>query len=344
MRLTEPRRRARRGSVLGVAVAASVISLALPLTAVGAVPAWADTPAPASLCQGADGSVLGPNVCVFNTSMSQATIQADLDAIAAQQVPNQFGSQRYAVLFEPGTYGTSANPLNFQVGYYTEVAGLGATPNDVVINGSVDVYDQCQTTANGTDCNALVNFWRSLSNLTINVNNPAPCTNTDFWAVSQAAPMRRVIMNGPMSLMDYCSPPSNDASGGFIADSEMNASVVNGSQQQWLVRNSDLDGWTNGVWNQVFSGVNGAPAQCFPAAASCGGPYTTLPTSPVTEEPPFLTAGSGGSFGVSVPSLLTNSAGPGWAGGADAGLHAAPPEVPGGHAGHAAGAGQPGAC
>ena len=319
MRLTEPRRRARRGSVLGVAVAASVISLALPLTAVGAVPAWADTPAPASLCQGADGSVLGPNVCVFNTSMSQATIQADLDAIAAQQVPNQFGSQRYAVLFEPGTYGTSANPLNFQVGYYTEVAGLGATPNDVVINGSADVYDQCQTTANGTDCNALVNFWRSLSNLTINVNNPAPCTNTDFWAVSQAAPMRRVIMNGPMSLMDYCSPPSNDASGGFIADSEMNASVINGSQQQWLVRNSDLDGWTNGVWNQVFSGVNGAPAQCFPAAASCGGPYTTLPTSPVTEEPPFLTAGSGGSFGVSVPSLLTNSAGPGWAGGANAG-------------------------
>ncbi len=319
MRLTEPRRRARRGSVLGVAVAASVISLALPLTAVGAVPAWADTPAPASLCQGADGSVLGPNVCVFNTSMSQATIQADLDAIAAQQVPNQFGSQRYAVLFEPGTYGTSANPLNFQVGYYTEVAGLGATPNDVVINGSADVYDQCQTTASGTDCNALVNFWRSLSNLTINVNNPAPCTNTDFWAVSQAAPMRRVIMNGPMSLMDYCSPPSNDASGGFIADSEMNASVINGSQQQWLVRNSDLDGWTNGVWNQVFSGVNGAPAQCFPAAASCGGPYTTLPTSPVTEEPPFLTAGSGGSFGVSVPSLLTNSAGPGWAGGADAG-------------------------
>ena len=150
MHLTEPRRRARRGSVLGgVAVAASIISLALPLTAVGAVPAWADTSAPRSLCQGADGSVLGPNVCVFNDSMPQATIQADLDAIAAQQVPNQFGSQRYAVLFEPGTYGTSTNPLNFQVGYYTAVAGLGGTPSDVVINGSVDVYTSAseQTTA-----------------------------------------------------------------------------------------------------------------------------------------------------------------------------------------------------
>jgi hypothetical protein len=317
MRLTGPRRRARRGSALGsVAVAASVVALALPLTAVGAVPAWADPPAPPSPCPGADGSVLGPNVCVFNDSMSQATIQADLNAIAAQQVPNQFGSQRYAVLFEPGTYGTSANPLNFQVGYYTEVAGLGATPGDVVINGSVDVYNQCSAT---NDCVALDNFWRSVFNLTINsAANQAGCYTGEFWAVSQAAPMRRVIVNGPMTLMDYCTSPSF-ASGGFIADSEMSASVVNGSQQQFLVRNSNLGGWSNGVWNQVFSGVNGAPATCFPAASACGGPYTTLNTSPVTQEPPFLTAGSGGSFGVSVPSLLTNSAGPGWAGGADVG-------------------------
>jgi hypothetical protein len=183
----------------GVAVAASVISLALPLTAVGAVPAWADTSAPPSLCQGADGSVLGPNVCVFNDSMSQGTIQADLDAIAAQQVPNQFGSQRYAVLFEPGTYGTSTNPLNFQVGYYTEVAGLGATPNDVVINGSVDVYNQC---FGPNDCIALDNFWRSVSNLTINVDTPNfGCYNGDFWAVSQAAPMAPglLFVNGFMT-------------------------------------------------------------------------------------------------------------------------------------------------
>ena len=65
--------------------------------------------------------------------------------------------------------------------------------------------------------------------------------------------------------MDYCTGPSF-ASGGFIADSAFDGStVVNGSQQQWVVRNSALDGWTNGVWNQVFSGVVGAPAQCFPA-------------------------------------------------------------------------------
>src|SRR5215472_13043384 len=85
----------------------------------------------------------GPNVYVFTPDMPQSQIQATVNAIATQQVPNQFGPQRYALLFEPGTYGSAANPLNFQVGYYTEVAGLGATPNDVVINGSVYVHNQC---------------------------------------------------------------------------------------------------------------------------------------------------------------------------------------------------------
>src|SRR5262249_57320228 len=55
-----------------------------------------------------------------------------------------------------------------------------------------------------------------------------------------------------------------------------------------------------------------------PCAAG-GGPSRTFPTRRGPQEPPFLTVGSGGSFGVSVPGLLNNSVGPGWAGGADAG-------------------------
>src|SRR5437763_17210446 len=109
---------------------------------------------------------LGPNVLVFDPSMPTSQIQAAVDAIAAQQVPNQFGSQRYALLFKPGTYGTAAHPLNFQVGYYTSVAGLGRSPGDVVVNGSIYVHNQCFGPG---DCTALVNFWRSVSNLTINV-------------------------------------------------------------------------------------------------------------------------------------------------------------------------------
>ena len=251
----------------------------------------------------------GANVVIFDPSMPTSQIQATVDAIANQQIPNQFGTQRYALLFKPGTYGTAANPLNFQVGYYTAVAGLGASPDDVVINGSVNVYNQCA----GSSCIALNNFWRSLSNLTINVTNPSfGCHTGEFWAVSQAAPMRRVHVNGLTTLMDYCTGPSF-ASGGFIADSKFDGStVINGSQQQWFVRNSNLDGWTNGVWNQVFSGVVGAPAQCFPAQASCGGPYTTLATSPVTRAAPYLYVDSRGNYNVFVPAVQHNSVGASW--------------------------------
>jgi hypothetical protein len=264
----------------------------------------------------AAGPDLGPNVKVFDPSMSTAQIQAAVDAIATEQVPNQFGTQRYALLFKPGTYGSSTDPLNFQVGYYTSVAGLGASPGDVVINGSVYVRNQCD----GSFCVALNNFWRSLSNLTINVTTPNfGCYSGEFWAVSQAAPMRRVHVNGLTTLMDYCTGPSF-ASGGFIADSAFDGStVINGSQQQWLVRNSSLDGWTNGVWNQVFSGVTGAPAECFPASGGCG-PYTTLATSPVTREAPFLTSDASGAYSVFVPSAQRDTSGTTWAAGPTPGL------------------------
>jgi hypothetical protein len=258
---------------------------------------------------------LGPNVIVFDPSMSTSEIQATVDRIAAQQVPNQFGSERYALLFEPGTYGSAEEPLNFQVGYYTQVAGLGRSPGDVVINGSVYVRNQCDSGG----CVALTNFWRSLSNLTINVETPNfGCYSGEFWAVSQAAPMRRVVVNGLTTLMDYCTGPSF-ASGGFIADSQFNGStVINGSQQQFLVRNSSLDGWTNGVWNQVFSGVDGAPSECFPAAGGCG-PYTTLATSRVTREAPYPYVDASGNWNVFVPSAATNTAGTSWSGGATPG-------------------------
>ena len=296
---------------LSLFVACALVAFVCVLANSGAAPAHA-----ASLT--ANQSEFGSNVYIFNPSMPQSQIQAAVDAIANQQLSNQFGSQRYALLFEPGTYGSSTNPLNFKVGYYTSVAGLGLSPNDVIINGSVDVYNQCFGSNN---CIALDNFWRSLSNLTINVNTPKfGCYSGEFWAVSQAAPMRRVhINNGNVTLMDYCSGPSY-ASGGFIADSEFDGgTVINGSQQQFMVRNSKLDGWTNGVWNQVFSGVVGAPAQCFPSQKSCGGPYTTLATSPVTREAPYLYEDSTGNYNVFVPSAQHDSIGTTWANGATSG-------------------------
>ena len=246
----------------------------------------------------------GPNVRIFDPSMSRSQIQAAVDAIAAQQVANQFGTERYALLFKPGVYGSAADPLNFRAGYYTEVAGLGQSPNDVSVNGTIDSYNQCF--ADG--CTALVNFWRSVSNLTINVAGKGGCRFGEFWATSQAAPMRRVHVNGFATLMDYCTGPSY-ASGGFIADSQFSGStVVNGSQQQYLVRNSNLDGWTNAVWNQVFAGTQGAPTQSFPNP-----PYTTLAANPVSREKPYLYVDASNHFNVFVPDARLDSSGTTWA-------------------------------
>ncbi len=260
---------------------------------------------------------LGPNVIIFDPSMPTSQIQATVDAIANQQVDNEMGTQRYALLFKPGTYGSAANPLAFQVGYYTEVAGLGASPNDVTIDGHVDVYNRCLTP---TNCIALVNFWRSLSNLTINVMGLSGCRSSgDFWAVSQAAPMRRVnITGGNLTLMDYCTAGPQYASGGFIADSQTGF-VINGSQQQFLVRDSSIGGWSNGVWNQVFSGVVGAPPQSFSSTPYNPPPYTTLATSPLTREKPFLYVDSAGSYRVFIPDLRHDSTGTTWGSGPAAG-------------------------
>jgi hypothetical protein len=301
---------ARRRMLALVVLLCTMGGMLLPQAAPARAAPAADAPACPITTSGQPD--FGPNVCIFDPSMPTSQIQATVDAIAKGQVSNQFGTQRYALLFKPGVYGSSTAPLNFQVGYYTAVAGLGLSPNDVVINGSIDVYNQC---FGANNCIALDNFWRSLSNLTINVTNPnAGCYKGDFWAVSQAAPMRRVnITGGNVTLFDYCTGPSY-ASGGFIADSQFSGgTVINGSQQQFVVRNSVLDGWTNGVWNQVFSGVVGAPAPSFPKP-----PYTTLTASPVTREAPFLYADASGHYNVFVPAAGRDTSGTSWGGSAPA--------------------------
>ncbi len=294
------------------AVAATLAAAAATLLGVGATA----LASPA----GASQPNFGPNVYVFSPSMPLSQIQATVNAISAQQVSNQFGTQRYALLFEPGTYGSAADPLFVQVGYYTEVAGLGASPSDVVINGAVNSTNQCISGS----CTALDNFWRSLSNLTVNytpppstVTNPPCIDSTEFWAASQASPIRRVDVNGNLFLFDYCSSPGY-SSGGFIADSQFTGgAVINGSQQQYIVRNSNIDGWSNSVWNQVFVGDVGAPDQSF--GVTPGTQYTTLPTSPVTEEEPFLQVDGSSRDSVFVPALQHNSVGPTWTSGSTPG-------------------------
>jgi len=293
------RRVARRCSVLGISVLVVALGAVLPG---GRAFASADPHQGAS----AGSPDFGPNVVIFSPSMSQADIQAKVNAIYAQQVNNEMGTARYALLFEPGTYGSQTSPLDIPVGYYTQVDGLGQDPSAVTINGGVTA-----TGRNGSG--ALDTFWRSVSNLTIHVVPTADSCHTgnEMWAVSQAAPMRRVDVKDFTTFMPYCENP-NFASGGFVADSRLEGGALNGSQQQFYVRNSDLGGgWSNYVWNQVFSGDVNAPAQDFGDGAA----YTTLAQTPVSKEKPYLYTAGAGTWNVFVPSAQTNSVGTTWANG-----------------------------
>ena len=201
---------------------------------------------------------LGPNVYVFNTSMPTATIQNDINQVYATQQSNQFGTQRYELMFEPGTYNVSV-----PVGFYTEVVGLGQNPSQTVITGGGIYANAAWNGGNATE-----NFWRGVENITID-----PSSGSTEWAVSQADPMRRVNIDGNLVLDDDTSgnTTSNWSSGGFISDSVVTGQVNSGTQQQFLMRNDKLGSWTGSNWNMVFVGSTGVPAPELPEPAGHDG-------------------------------------------------------------------------
>ncbi|MGK5517726.1 adenylyl cyclase [Micromonospora sp. URMC 107] len=283
------------------------LALGLVLTAVASTTGTAATAGPAR--HGTPD--FGPNVTIFDPDTPVAEIQATLDAAHARQVDAEMGTARHAYLFKPGSYGTAAQPLQVKVGYYTEVSGLGASPTDVTVKGKIETYNRCLEGGGTGNCIALVNFWRTLSNLSLSINATGQdgCrSSANFWAVSQAVSMRRLdISGGGLSLMDYCTAGPQYASGGFIADSRLPA-TTNGSQQQWLTRNSEVESWSNAVWNQVFAGTVGAPDDAgFPDP-----PYTTLDTTPVSREKPYLFVDDRGRYHVRVPAARRDSRGISW--------------------------------
>ncbi|ADV82529.1 malectin domain-containing carbohydrate-binding protein [Terriglobus saanensis] len=240
-----------------------------------------------------NASIFGPNVYVFDPSVPGATINTTLDAISNPSVSQaQFSTNRYAVLFKPGQY----TGVSHQVGFYLSVAGLGTTPDATVLSGGglyIDVGD--------SSGNVTTNFWRSIENLKI----PVPTGGTERWAVAQGAAFRRMHVAGSLELTDGSC---HFASGGFISDSVIDTNENMCSQQQWYTRNSVIGSSTTPVWNYVFSGVTGAPAQNFPN-------ITTLATTPVSREKPYLYIDSTGNYSVFSPALQTASSGVTWTSG-----------------------------
>ena len=236
-------------------------------------------------------SLFGPHVHIIDESCSIDDINQLGSSLFTQLEKAQFGSQRVALLFKPGHYQT-----DFNVGFYTQVAGLGLKPTDTVLS---KLTVNAQWLGRG---NATCNFWRSVENLTLDSDTT--------WAVSQAAPMRRLQVNGNLALHD-----KGYASGGFLADSVITGNVDSGPQQQWISRNDRWGSWTGWNWNMMFMGVNDQcpdPTQHTKTAGQWPVvPYTFIDEVPIVREKPFLVWHNNAYF-VYVPSYRLQSKDVSW--------------------------------
>jgi hypothetical protein len=302
------------------------------------------------LAAGPDPSALfGPDVYIFGPA--SPNIQKTILRIYQQQrqKANEFDQSRYAIFFKPGNY-----TLDVRVGYYTQVAGLGQSPDDVTITGAVRTQDNPNTHPKDQGPGALDNFWRSAENLSViptlgSLTDGPPSSipntpggiplNQDVWAVSQAAPLRRIhIKPSPIKLSPVQCTNANLAlperkrndplirtcpttlrlfdlgwsSGGFMADTKVDGLVNTGSQQQWFSRNSKWLLWILENWNMVFLGSVPVPAGMWPGTPTSDGAITDGGRTPLVREKPFLFVDRYDRYFVMVPGLKYYSDGVDW--------------------------------
>lgn len=239
-------------------------------------------------------SPFGKHVFVFSPKTPHDAMQKKIDDVYAEQQHSEFGTGRYAFLFMPGEY-----KVDVPIGFYTQVLGLGARPDDVHITGNVHVD------AAARNNNATTTFWRAAEGFSV-----TPTGGTMQWAVSQAVALRRMHILGDIVLHQN----HGWASGGWMSDTKVDGNVDSGSQQQWISRNAEWKSWTGANWNMVFVGTTNTPAGEWPDP-----PYTKIAKVPVVREKPFLQVDHRGHYSIRVPAIRKDSAGVTWSGGATPG-------------------------
>lgn len=233
-----------------------------------------------------DIEVFGSNVYVYAPTDREDRIRSDFKTKYSELENGEFSGTRFAAFFKAGTYST----VSVEAGYYTTVAGLGINPTDVTVGG-----------LNVKRKNALTNFWRGAENLTVG--------GDVIWSVSQATSLRKIKINGNLTL----SYAGSASSGGFLADSYVTGTVNSGSQQQWLSRDTKWGGWNGGLWNMCFAGIDGNTPSY--ASFSKITPYTVFDNTETVREKPYLTFTETDGYRVFVPSLHENHSGITWADG-----------------------------
>jgi hypothetical protein len=232
-------------------------------------------------------SPFGPNVFVFQKDTPAGVMQDEINGIYAKQQHSEFSANRYAFLFLPGNY-----TVDVPIGFYTQVLGLGASPDDVHITGNVHVD------AASRNNNATTTFWRGAEGFSV-----TPTAGSMRWAVSQAVEFRRMHVHGDMVLHH----DKGWASGGWMSDTVVDGNVDSGTQQQWISRNVAWKSWTGSNWNMVFVGAINAPEGEWPQP-----PFTKVEVAPVIREKPFLTVDGRGQYSVVVPEVKHNARGVSW--------------------------------
>ena len=111
--------------------------------------------------------------------------------------------------------------------------------------------------------------------------------------------------------MDYCTARRTRAAGSSPTRGS-GGTIVNGSQQQWLTRNSTH---RRLVERRLEPGVLGRRRRAGAVLPRAATPYTTIPTSPVTREAPYLYADASGNWRSSCLRCRRTAQGTSWVAG-----------------------------
>ncbi|CAK9033383.1 unnamed protein product [Durusdinium trenchii] len=210
-----------------------------------------------------------------------------------------YSSERKALLFKPGSY-----DVEVEVGYYVQVLGLGRHPKDVSFTSRRGVFSPPM--GESPDPGSLDNFWRSAENF------HQASSEGMLWAVSQACPLRRVHVDRNLSLF----APKAWASGGFLADVQVDGYTRLGGQQQWIMRNANIStpsaSILGGQWNIVLVGCTGTPPETLPSNGAHVA-LTNVALTPTVAEKPFISVDSAGLFSLEIPIFRVLSVGPSFA-------------------------------
>ena len=260
-------------------------------------------------------NMFGKNMYVFNDTDKAADINKVTADIFNKQHYNQFGTDRYALTFKPGNYvKTDADVDTINIGYYTQILGLGKVPTDTKLR---NVKVPAALSGNNATCN----FWVGFENATIvDTDNNDDAYYAFQWGASQAAPARRLNIERK-AVFDWWN---GWASGGFVADTRFAKNCGSLSQQQYYYRNCKMEGEAFGVnWNQMIQGCDGTPLSRTGMRELKNGNgvsdwytrhhNTIIDSTPVDREKPFLYFDEDSdSYKVFVPALRKDSTGITW--------------------------------